>query len=208
VQDERKFLPPLPPGPEPELGGRPAGARPQATGSSPSPPAVAPGWQQPGVPGWQGPTHDRQAPAGWPPPAAPWTYSPGAAVPDNGQAVAGFVLSLVAGGLLVLSFGVSSIVSIACAAFGIVYSRKGRTKVDAGETPKHRGLAQAGFITGIVVVVLSVLATAFWLLILILYLTNDQFHDDLQRELDNPNTVSAMLHFGLAVIRLGARLLG
>jgi hypothetical protein len=205
VQEEGKFLPPLPPGPEPELGGRPAGAKPQPTGSSQPPPAGAPGWQQPGVPGWDGPTQDRQAPAGWPPPA---TYPPGAAVPDNGPAVAGFVLSLVAGGLLVVSFGLSSIVSIACGAFGIVYSRKGRMKVDAGETPKHRGLAQAGFITGIVVVVLSVLATAFWLLILVLYLTDDQFHDDLQRELDSPNTISAVLDFGLAVIRLGARLLG
>jgi hypothetical protein len=208
MQEEGKFLPPLPAGPEPELGGRPAGAQPQPTGSSQAPPGVAPGWHQPGAPGWQGPTQHWQPPSGWTPPASPWTYPPRAAEPDNGAAVAGFVLSLVAGGLLLVSFGLSAIVSIACAAFGIVYSRKGRMKVDAGETPKHRGLAQAGFITGIIVLVLSVLATAFWLLILILYLTDDQFHDDLQRELDNPNTISATLLLGSAAIRLGARLLG
>ena len=191
--EEGEFLPPLPAGPEPELGGRPA---------------AAPGWHQAGSPGWQPPTPGWQPPSGSPPPAAPWTYQPRAAEPDNGPAVAGFVLSLVAGGLLLISFGLSSIVSIACGALGIVYSRKGRMKVDAGETPKHRGLAQAGFITGIVTVALSVLATAFWLLILILYLADDEFRNDIQRELDNPNTVSAALHLGSAAIRLGAALLG
>ena len=69
-------------------------------------------------------------------------------MPDNGQAVAGFVLSLVALGLLVISAGLSTIVSLGCAIAGIVCSRNGKKKVDAGETPKHRGLAQAGFIIG------------------------------------------------------------
>jgi hypothetical protein len=201
--EETKFLPPLPPGPEPELGGRPSGAQPQPTAPAPVPPAAAPpGWQQPGAAGWQAP------PPGWPAPAGQWTPPPRAAEPDNGPAVAGFVLSMVAGGLLLFSIGLSSIVSITCAAFGIVYSRKGRRKVDAGETPKHRGLAQAGFITGIVVVTLSVLATAFWLLILILALTDEQFQNDLERELNDSNTISATLHLGAAVVRLGSGLLG
>jgi hypothetical protein len=203
VEEERKFLPPLPAGPEPELGSRPAGARAQPAGSAPPAPGPhAQGWQQPGAPGWQAP------PPGSPTPAGPWTYPPRAAEPDNGPAVAGFVLSLVAGGLLLFSVGLSSIVSVICAAFGIVYSRKGRRKVDAGETPKHRGLAQAGFVTGIVVVVLSALATAFWLLILILALTDDQFRNDLERELNDSNTVSATLRLGAAAVRLGAGLLG
>jgi hypothetical protein len=195
VAEERQseFLPPQPAGPEPELGGRPP---PQI------PPASAPpGWQQPAAPGWQ-------APPGSPPPAGPWAYPPRPAEPDNGPAVAGFVLSLVAGGLLLFSVGLSSIVSVVCAAFGIVYSRRGRRKVDAGETPKHRGLAQAGYITGIVVVVLSVLATAFWLLILILALTDDRFQNDLERELNDSNTISATLRLCVAAARLGAGLLG
>lgn len=84
-------------------------------------------------------------------------------MPDNGAAVAGFVLSLVAIGLLVISFGLSSLVSAGCAIGGIVCSRNGKRKVDAGETPKHRGLAQAGFIIGWIALALSILATAGWI---------------------------------------------
>ena len=84
-------------------------------------------------------------------------------MPDNGQAVAGFVFSLVGLGLLVISFGLSSIVSLGCSIAGVVCWRNGKRKVDAGETPKHRGLAQAGFIIGWVGIALSVLATAGWI---------------------------------------------
>jgi uncharacterized membrane protein len=89
-------------------------------------------------------------------------------VPGNSQAVAGFVLSVVAAALLVLSFGLSSIVSILLAVLGMVFSTKGRRNVDEGRTPKHRDLARAGFITGLVSLVLSVLATAAWVAVAIL----------------------------------------
>jgi hypothetical protein len=94
--------------------------------------------------------------------------------------VAGFVLSLVAGGLLFLSGGLSSVISIACAIVGIVYSRKGKHKVDRGETPKHRGLAQAGFIIGWVSLALAVLATIFWIVILIVAINDPSSFDDSQ----------------------------
>jgi hypothetical protein len=108
-------------------------------------------------------------------------------VPDNGQAVAGFVFSLVSLGLLVISAGLSTIVSLGCAIAGIVCSRNGKRKVDAGETPKHRGLAQAGFIIGWVSLALSVLATAGWILVIVLAATDDSSNGD-------PfNTVSAAI---------------
>jgi hypothetical protein len=93
-------------------------------------------------------------------------------VPDNGQAIAGFVFSLVALGLLVVSAGLSTIVSVGCAIAGIVCSRNGKRKVDAGETPKHRGLAQAGFIIGWVGLALSILATIAWILVIVLAVTD------------------------------------
>jgi hypothetical protein len=127
------FLPPEPPGPEPDLGPRP-----------PQPP---PAWQQPQQ-AWQQPV--------WQQPVSPQ-------VPGNSQAIAGFVLSVVGATLLVVSFGLSSIVSIILAVLGIVFSIKGRNNVDEGRTPKHRDLARAGFITGIVTLVLTVLATAAWI---------------------------------------------
>ena len=84
-------------------------------------------------------------------------------MPDNGQAVAGFVFSLVGVGLLVITFGLSSIVSLGCSITGVVCGRNGKRKVDRGESPKHRGLAQAGFIIGWVGVALAALATAGWI---------------------------------------------
>ena len=152
---DQGFLPPEPAGPEPELGSRP----------QPPPPS-------------QPPTQTY----GYPPPPPGYGYQqyayPQAAVPDNGQAVAGFVFSLVSLGLLVISAGLSTIVSIGCAIAGIVCSRNGKKKVDAGETPKHRGLAQAGFIIGWVGLALSILATIAWALVLGLAIADEDFTTD------------------------------
>jgi hypothetical protein len=202
VEDEPRgggFLPPEPPGPEPEIGGRAA------------PPA---GYTQPGHPPAPGqayaPPPPGQAypppPPGWQPP--PWGYPYAPAEPDNGPAVAGFVLALVAGGLLLFSGGLSSIVSIGLAVAGIVYARKGKRKLEAGETRKHSGLAQAGFIIAIVSLVLAVLATLFWILILVLALTDDQVRRDLERELDQSQSISAVARLAGEGVRLGAYLLG
>jgi hypothetical protein len=120
-------------------------------------------------------------------------------VPDNGPAVAGFVFSLVSGGLLIISAGFSSIISIACAIVGIVYSRKGKRKVDAGETPKHRGLAQAGFIIGWISLGLSLLATIAWTLVLVLAITDENWDWE-----TDPDTVRVTA----AVLGAGARFIG
>ena len=168
---EPRFLPPEPPGPEPELTDRPAQepAAPQQqqqqqTYGYPPPPPGYGGYAQqppppPGYGGYQAP------PPGWGHPPQ-WAWQP--PVPDNGQAVVGFVFSIVAVGLLVISFGLSSIVSVGCSITGIVCSRNGKRKVERGETPKHRGLAQAGYIVGWVGLVLSILATVGWVLAIVL----------------------------------------
>jgi hypothetical protein len=204
--EERRtgFLPPEPAGPEPELGDSPQGAQ-QAPAGPPPPPY---GWQQgqgyaPPAPG-EGP---QQPPPGWRQPP-PWGYPPAAREPDNGPAVAGFVLSLVGGGLLLFSAGLSTLISLGCAVAGIIYSRKGKQKVDAGETGKNRGLAQAGYIIGIISTVLAALATVFWVLVLLLALTDEDFQNDLDREFDDSNTISASLRIGAAVLRAGTYLLG
>jgi hypothetical protein len=191
--EETRFLPPEPAGPEPDLSARPPqppppppapqphgtyGYPPPPPGAAPvQPPGAAP-VQQPGAapppgvgaPPVSGPPpgYGYQSPPGYPPPPGyvyppQWGYPPQPRVADNGQAVAGFVLSLVAIGLLVISFGLSSIVSLGCGIAGVICSRNGKRKVDAGETPKHRGLAQAGFIIGWVGIGLSILATAGWI---------------------------------------------
>ncbi|HYY74136.1 MAG TPA: hypothetical protein VE662_04880 [Solirubrobacterales bacterium] len=160
-----RFLPPEPPGPEPDLAGPPPQAAPAQQPPPPPPPAPQPTYGYPPPPPGYG-YQPSQPPPGYsyPQPYPPqWGYA-APPVPDNGQAVAGFVFSLVAVGLLVISFGLSTIISLGCAITGVVLSRNGKRKVATGQTPKHRGLAQAGFIIGWVGVGLSILATAGWIL--------------------------------------------
>jgi hypothetical protein len=196
-EERRDFLPPQAPGPEPELGSAspspPAPAAPQQPypqQAYPQPPQAPPpppgypayGWQQPPPPGW-----------GYPPPAP--------AQPDNGAAITGFVLSLVSGGLLFLSGGLSSIISVGCSIAAIVLSRKGKAKVERGETQKHQGLAQAGFIIGIVGLVLAVLATVIWAVVLVALITDDQFRRDFQNDFDNSNSITALVGVAAAGTR-------
>ena len=149
------------------------GARPAPPPPPPQQPAPAYGWQQPPQP-----------------------------QPDNGPAVAGFVLSIVSVSLLVLSAGLSSLISLGCAIFGLVYSRKGKRKVESGETTKNAGLAQAGFIVGIVSVCLSALATAFWVAVVVAAVNDAEFRDDIEREFDNSESIRAGLQVAAAVGRL------
>jgi hypothetical protein len=190
--EDTGFLPPEPPGPEPELGDRPpqlplppapppqAPQAPPAYGYPPPPPGQAyppppPGQAYPPPPGYGYPP---QPPPGYAyPPPPPWGY-PQQQLPDNGQAIAGFVLSIVSLGLLVVSAGLSTIISIGCAIGGIICSRNGKKKVDAGETPKHRGLAQAGFIIGWVGIGLSLLATIAWIVVIAVAATTDDPNND------------------------------
>jgi hypothetical protein len=178
---ETHFLPPEPAGPDPELSEPPAKQEPppppaqqQTYGYAPPPPGQPyyppppPGYGQQPPPGYAQ-QHPQQA---YPP---PWGYAQPPA-PDNGQAVAGFVFSIVSLGLLVISAGLSSIVSVGCAIAGIICGRNGKRKVDRGETPKHRGLAQAGFIVGWVSLALSILATIGWILFIVLAATDDDFN--------------------------------
>jgi hypothetical protein len=188
---EGGFLPPQAPGPEPELGGKPAPKAPEPVfapqgGQVPPPRAGAP----PGAPTWQ-------------PAPQPWAY-PQQRAPDNNQAIAGFVLSLVSLGLLVVTLGLSSIISLGCAIAGMILGRKGVNRVDAGETPKHRGLGQAGFWTGLAGLILSLIATAAWVAVLVAALTDDEFRNDLEREFDESQSLSAA---ALATARVALHLL-
>ena len=184
--DERptEFLPPQAPGPEPEVGAPQAPQPPQA------PQAPYPQQQPAGA--WQ----QQQAPQ-----PGSWGYAPQPVQPDNGPAVAGFVLSLVAGALLFLSAGLSSLVSVGCAIAGIVYSRKGKKKVESGETTKNAGLAQAGFIIGIISLVLAVMATLVWALVVVAAITDDEFRRDLENEFDE-DSISAALRVAAVCVRL------
>ena len=188
--ESTRFLPPQPAGPEPELTGAPpqqppAAPAPQAPQGQPPPPPQQQTYGYPPPP----PGAPQQ---GYPPPPPPgyahppqWGYAQQAAVPDNGQAVTGFVFSVVGVGLLVISFGLSTIISLGCGIVAVVCSRNGKRKVDSGETPKHRGLAQAGYIIGWVGIGLAILATLGWIAAIAAGISDDD-------SIFNPDTTPAM----------------
>ena len=217
---EPDFLPPEPAGPEPELRPGEGGQEPPQQQTWQQPPPQQ-GWQQQG---WQGQAQQPPPPGygysppppqqpGWQPPPPGYGYGPPPygyyaqqpSEPDNGAAIGGFVTSLVAGGLLLLTGGLSGPISLIAAPFGIVYSRKGKRAVDEGKTPRHRGLAQAGFVIGIVTVILSVLAIAAWVGLIVLAANDDDFN----REFDNDGEFdSTRLRAVLSVVRFAAALAG
>ena len=88
-------------------------------------------------------------------------------MPDNGPAVLGFCLSLSSAGLLLISAGLSSLVSVGLAIPGMLQSRKGTRRVQEGLTTRNASLASAGWVIGIVSLVLSVVATIVWIVIAI-----------------------------------------
>jgi hypothetical protein len=109
---------------------------------------------------------------------------------------------MVSAGLWLFSAGLSSIVSIVCAALGVVYGRRGKRKVKAGETQKHKGLAQAGFISGIVMLVLATLSTLFWILFFVLLAVDEDFQRDFERDFDSTGAPAALRLAGGLGLRL------
>jgi hypothetical protein len=177
--DPGRWLPPTPPGtpqapsgaPGPESG--PPPPQPQPPAYQPQPPQRQP------PPGAYGQPAGGHPPGAWgtPPPGTPpsgygppqgwqqqgqWQQQPGwapaAPEPGNGPATTGFALSITAAGLLVMSLGILSIVTLPLAIGGWVAGRNGRQKVERGETRKDAGLAQAAVVIGMITTILSALA--------------------------------------------------
>ena len=216
------FLPPEPPGPEPDLG-EPAAQPPPPP---PPPPPPQPAYPQPpAYPGWQ------QPPPGYPPPPPPpgyyaWAPPPIPAEPDNGEpdngepdngwesgapryapdpdtGMGGSGIEGHSGPSPDTGSGTS--LTAAGAGVGMFFSRRGKDKAEAGETKKHKDLATAGWWVGIAVVVLSVLSTVAWVLLIVLSANSSSFPDHMKHDLQD-SQASGGPHLGLAAIGLAARL--
>jgi hypothetical protein len=74
---------------------------------------------------------------------------------ENPAAVTGFSFSICALGLFVLSGGIAFLVSIPCSIVGMVVGRRGMNAVDMGLATRHRRYAKAGFVVGVVTLVLA-----------------------------------------------------
>ena len=138
-----------------------------------APPGVgAPGYGYPGYPGYPPPgAAPGPGPGGWaesavpPPPMAPGGYGypaypqgygwPGMQVPQNGLGTSAMILGI----LSCCLFCLYGIVSLVLGVLAVVLGVKGKRRADRGEAT-NRGQAQAGFITGIVGIVLGIATIA------------------------------------------------
>lgn len=130
---------------------------------------------------------DMDRPEAVPPPAPRWQAPAGAgtAAPQtaptrrtNNQAVWGLVLAISGLGLLVFTVGLSAPLSLPASVAGLALGVKGKRRVDRGEPVGDRPMAVAAQVTGIVGVVLGVLALAFWVLLIALGEWNFDFETD------------------------------
>jgi hypothetical protein len=96
--------------------------------------------------------------------------------------------------LLIASTGAAFFASLPCAIAAIVLGKMGQRRVDRGEADSHRTLASIGRITGIVGTVLSLLAIAAWLaLVLFLDAAGDglrEIIDSVSEELEDADAAS------------------
>ena len=160
-------------------------------------PPRAPGADEP-LPGPPPELPQQPAPGYWQPQQGPQLPQP-----PNNDAVAGFTCAIIGISLLFFSGGLSTIVSLVLGVVAIPYSRKGKRNVEEGRTPKHKSLASAGLVIGIVTVVLSVLATIAWILILTL-MDWDEIDDDSNDDPFHDFDSAVVIRAAAAVVRLVA----
>lgn len=172
VQDQQ---PPVPPGSvhdQATMTSLPAGGF-GAPGTAPGqgwsesavpPPPVAP------APGAAGPA----APGGYGHPAYPQGYGwPGMPMaPQNGMGTAAMVLGILACCL----FCIYGVVSLVLGVIAVVLGVKGKKRVQRGEANNH-GQAQAGFIMGIIGIVLGLAVIAFFAVVIGIAIKDGKNHD-------------------------------
>jgi hypothetical protein len=138
------------------------------SGSAIPPPPTAP--TGPGV-GPQGPA----APGGYGYPAYPQGYGwPGMQpFPQNGMGTAAMVLGI----LSCCLFCLYGIVSVVLGVLAVVFGIKGKGRADRGEAT-NRGQAQAGFITGIIGIVIGLATIALMVIAIVAAVNNEKNNVD------------------------------
>jgi hypothetical protein len=111
---------------------------------------------------------------------------------SNGLALTSLILGIVGVALLVFSLGIAFVFTLPCSIGAWITGAQARNRIALGETGAGRGQAQAGYILGILGVVLGVLAAVGWIALIASGVDLEELRRDIERQ-SNPNEVQAML---------------
>jgi hypothetical protein len=161
---------------------------PRAPGADPAPQYETAPEQEPGVPD---PDPQPAAAAAVMPPAAgapQRTYvKPGQ---TNGLALTALILGIIGVTLLLLTLGLGFLFTLPCSIAAWICAAQARARIAVGETTAGRGHAQAGYILGILGVVLGVMAMVGWIAAIASGLDLEELRQDIERQ-TNPDAVEA-----------------
>ncbi|MBA3301676.1 MAG: hypothetical protein H0T15_07375 [Thermoleophilaceae bacterium] len=106
------------------------------------------------------------------------------------MAIGSLVCSL---GALLLLFSLAGLlfpVTLVLSIVGVVLGRKGMGKVDRGETAQYRSLAKAGFVLGIIGIVLALIAAA---VLIALFIADPNWLEDLDTDTTEDGYYSTLI---------------
>jgi hypothetical protein len=166
---------------------------------------TASGWLPPRAPGGAPPPQYENAPdeleAPEPQPAAAAVVPPApsprprqfvktAPSQTNGLALTALILGIIGVTVLLLTLGLGFLFTLPCSIAAWICAAQARARIAVGETTAGRGHAQAGYILGVLGVVLGVMAMVGWIAAIASGLDLEELRDDIERQ-TNPDAVEA-----------------
>jgi hypothetical protein len=101
------------------------------------------------------------------------------------------VLGILGITLLVISLGFAFVFSLPCSIAAWICAAQARTRITLGQTTGGRGQAQAGYILGVLGVVLGVAAMVGWIIAIASGFSLPDLREELERQ-SNPDSVRAV----------------
>jgi hypothetical protein len=123
--------------------------------------------------------------------ARPRTFVKPAGSQTNGLALTALILGILGVTVLLLTLGLGFLFTLPCSIAAWICAAQARARIAVGETTAGRGHAQAGYILGVIGVVLGVMAMVGWIAAIASGLDLEELRDDIERQ-TNPDAVEAI----------------
>jgi hypothetical protein len=126
-----------------------------------------------------------------PPSATQRTFVKPAGSQTNGLALTALILGIIGLTVLLLTLGLGFLFTLPCSIAAWICGAQARARIAVGETTAGRGHAHAGYILGVLGVVLGVMAMVGWIAAIASGLDLEELRRDIERQ-TNPDAVQAV----------------